>query len=576
MAVETTDSGSKRGARKKPSARRRARDRGQAARTGTQLASSAAERPARFRSLTWRVLAVNLLGLVIFAAGLLYLDRYKQSLIRDQLDSLATQGGIFAAALGEAAVTTSPNAGRDFLTAQARPMVRRLAAPAGLRARLFAANGDLIADSRYYGTAGGKVQVTELPPPPQSSGILGMVVDLYDWIVRQFPARRSYPLYIEHAEPRAENYAVTKMALIGEVGREVLVDEDGRLVMVVAVPVQRYKQVLGALMLSVDEEGIEMSLRSVRLEILTVFAGLIFVTVLLSLWLAGTIARPVRRLAGAADRVRFGRAGETEIPDFTKRGDEIGDLSAALREMTEALWSRMEAIERFAADVAHEIKNPLTSLRSAVETAARLDDPQQQQRLMAIILDDVQRLDRLISDISDASRLDAELSRADLSTIDVKGLLTTLVEVERIAVEGRGPEAPEFRLEMPEDEVLRVVGMEDRIAQVLRNLISNAVSFSPPGGTIRLTAARRGAHVRIAVEDQGPGLPAGKFDAVFERFYTERPEGEKFGTHSGLGLSISKQIVTAHHGRIWAENIERDGRVVGARFTVSLPAVRNG
>jgi len=521
------------------------------------------------------VLAVNLLGLAILGAGLLYLDRYKQSLIRDQLDSLVTQGGIFAAALGEAAVTSSPLAGRDFLTVQARSMVRRLAAPAGLRARLFAANGDIIADSRYFGTAGGKVQVAILPPPPQGRTFLGTVVDLYDWVVRQFPDRRSYPPYVEFVEPRAAQYPVTKKAMMGGIGRAVQIDEAGRLVMLVAVPVQRYKQVLGALVLSVDEEGIENSLRSVRLEILKVFAGIIFVTILLSLWLAGTIARPVRRLAAAADLVRSGRGRETEIPDFTNRGDEIGDLSASLRDMTQALWTRMEAIESFAADVAHEIKNPLTSLRSAVETAARLDDADQQQRLMAIILDDVERLDRLITDISDASRLDAELSRADMANVDTKGLLTTLVEVERISSEGHGADGPKLRLDLPDDVPLRVVGMEDRIVQVLRNLITNAVSFSPPGGTIRLGCRRRGSQIRIIVEDEGPGLPPGMFEAVFERFYTERPEGEKFGTHSGLGLSISKQIVTAHHGRIRAENVERDGAVTGARFIVTLPAARD-
>jgi two-component system sensor histidine kinase ChvG len=568
MAVETTD----RYTRGEKRARRRA-----GARAGTReplprISSTAAEPPARFRSLTWRVLAVNLLGLAILGAGLLYLDRYKQSLIRDQLDSLVTQGGIFAAALGEAAVTSSPREGRDFLTVQARPMVRRLAAPAGLRARLFAANGDIIADSRYFGTAGGKVQVAILSPPPQGRTFLGTVVDIYDWVVRQFPDRRTYPPYIEFVEPRADQYAVTKKAMVGGIGRAVQIDEAGRLVMLVAVPVQRYKHVLGALVLSVNDEGIEKSLRSVRLEILTVFAGVIFVTILLSLWLAGTIARPVRRLAAAADRVRSGRGRETEIPDFTKRGDEIGDLSASLRDMTQALWTRMEAIESFAADVAHEIKNPLTSLRSAVETAARLDDPDQQQRLMAIILDDVERLDRLITDISDASRLDAELSRADMATVDIKGLLTTLVEVEQIASGGRGADGPKLRLDLPDDVPLRVVGMEDRIVQVLRNLISNAVSFSPPGGSIGLSCRRRGPDIRIIVEDEGPGLPPGMFEAVFERFYTERPEGEKFGTHSGLGLSISKQIVNAHHGHIRAENVERDGAVTGARFIVTLPA----
>ena len=364
-------------------------------------------------------------------------------------------------------------------------------------------------------------------------------------------------------------------ALVGDTGRAVRITPAGRLVFLVAVPVQRYKQVLGALMLSVDDEGIEKSLRNVRLEILTVFAGVIFITVLLSLWLAGTIARPVRRLAAAAERVRSGRGEKEEIPDFTARGDEIGDLSGALREMTMALWSRMEAIESFAADVAHEIKNPLTSLRSAVETASRLDDPQQQRRLMAIILDDVQRLDRLISDISDASRLDAELSRARMATVDITDLLEILMEVENTTAQAQGDQAPRLRLDLPEEVPLRVLGLEDRLAQVLRNLVSNAFSFSPPGGTILVSGERRDGRVRIAVEDEGPGLPEGKFEAVFERFYSERPEGEKFGTHSGLGLSISKQIITAHRGLIQAENVEQDGRVTGARFIVTLPAAED-
>ena len=446
-------------------------------RVAAQIMTTDPAKRTRFSSITWRVLAVNLLGLAILGAGLLYLDRYRDSLIRDQLESLATQGGIFAAALGEAAVTTNPNEGRDFLTAQARPMVRRLAVPAGLRARLFAANGDIIADSRYFGVAAGKVQVAVLPPPPQSTGILGKVVDFYDWTVRQLPSRRSYPPYIEYAEARASQYGVAQQALIGETGRAVRITAEGHLVFLVAVPVQRYKQVLGALMLSVDDEGIEKSLRNVRLEILTVFAGVIVIMVLLSLWLAGTIARPVRRLAAAAESVRSGLGGEEEIPDFTNRGDEIGDLSGALREMTRALWSRMEAIESFAADVAHEIKNPLTSLRSAVETAARIDDPGQQRRLMAIILDDVQRLDRLISDISDASRLDAELSREQMKTVDINDLLKILMEVERTTAEARGNQAPRLRLDLPEGVPLRVLGLEDRLAQVLRNQTSNALSI---------------------------------------------------------------------------------------------------
>jgi two-component system sensor histidine kinase ChvG len=296
----------------------------------------------------------------------------------------------------------------------------------------------------------------------------------------------------------------------------------------------------------------------------------LLVTVLLSFYLAGTIARPIRRLAAAAERAR-GRRARVEIPDFTRRGDEIGDLSRSLREMTDALWQRMSAIESFAADVAHEIKNPLSSLRSAVETAVRIDDAANQRRLMAIILNDVQRLDRLITDISDASRLDAELGRLELEPVDIAAMLGTLVEVYETT---RTDDAPRLVLAIGNsDREIVVPGIETRLSQVFRNIIGNAVSFSPPLGEIRLTARHHGRAVVVTVEDEGPGIPEEKLTAIFDRFYTERPLGEQFGTHSGLGLSISKQIVEAHRGMIWAENRkDAQGKTTGARFSVRLPA----
>jgi two-component system sensor histidine kinase ChvG len=313
--------------------------------------------------------------------------------------------------------------------------------------------------------------------------------------------------------------------------------------------------------------------RAVRLDILKTFLFALAVTVLLSIYLAGTIARPVRRLATAADRVRRGLGREVVIPDFSRRGDEIGDLSSALREMTGVLWQRMDAIDRFAADVAHEIKNPLTSLRSAVETASRIEDPVKQRRLLAIILEDVQRLDRLISDISDASRLDAELSRHEHEPVALDRMLATLVELhEATTMEG----APRLRLIVPSNarpSDFVVPGIEDRLVQVLRNLIANAISFSPSGGTIGLAVQRDQNTVVVTIDDEGPGIPDAKLAAIFDRFYSERPAGEKFGTHSGLGLSISKQIIEAHRGIIRAENRRgAGGAIVGARFIVRLPA----
>jgi two-component system sensor histidine kinase ChvG len=308
----------------------------------------------------------------------------------------------------------------------------------------------------------------------------------------------------------------------------------------------------------------------VRLELLRIFGVALLVTVLMSFYLAGTIVRPIRRLAAAAERAR-GRRARVEIPDFTRRGDEIGDLSGSLREMTDALWQRMSAIERFAADVAHEIKNPLSSLKSAVETAVRIEDPTNQRRLMAIILDDVERLDRLITDISDASRLDAELSRLELAPVDIAAMLRALVDVHDAT---HAEDGPRLVLDLPERaRPLVVPGIETRLSQVFRNVIANAVSFSPPRREIRLTARLDGRAVLVTVEDEGPGIPDDKLTAIFDRFYTERPAGEKFGTHSGLGLAISKQIVEAHRGMIWAEN-RKDGAgvVIGASFSIRLPA----
>ena len=548
-----------------------------------QRASPSAERGARtrhrprgagrrwpFSPLTLRILAVNVLALALLAGGFLYLGKYQTSLVGQQIESLKMQGEIFAAALGEGAVLDSADEGEVLLPDLARQMMRRLVQPTKARARLFDVKGELIADSRILRGPGDAIQVLKLPPPGATNPILGFVDNIYDWIVDKLPRRKRYPVYRESLTPRAADYAEVERALRGETGEAIRSDPaTGGLVLSVAIPVQRYKEVLGALMLSSGSGEIEQELRTVRLELLRIFGVALLVTVLLSLYLAGTIARPIRRLAAAAERGR-GRRARVEIPDFTRRGDEIGDLSGSLREMTDALWQRMSAIERFAADVAHEIKNPLSSLKSAVETAVRIEDPANQRRLMAIILDDVERLDRLITDISDASRLDAELSRLELAPVDIAAMLHALTDVHQAT---QAENRPRLVLDLPErGRPLIVPGIETRLSQVFLNVIANAESFSPQHGEIRLTARAAGRAVLITVEDGGPGVPDEKLTAIFDRFYTERPVGEKFGTHSGLGLSISKQIVEAHRGMIWAENRKNAaGAIIGARFCIRLP-----
>jgi len=521
--------------------------------------------------LTRRILAVNVLALALLAGGFLYLGKYQASLVSQQIEALKMQGEVFAAALGEGAVLDSVDEGEILLPDLARQMMRRLVEPTRARARLFDTKGDIIADSHVLRGPGDSVQVLELPAPDARGAIVRIADGVYDWIVDKLPRRKHYPAYFESASPRAEDYVEVARALLGETGSAIRSDPaSAGLVFSVAIPVQRYKQVLGAVMLSTSSAEIEEAVRTVRLELLRIFIVALLVTVLLSFYLAGTIARPIRRLAAAAERAR-GRGAQVEIPDFTRRGDEIGDLSGSLREMTDALWQRMSAIESFAADVAHEIKNPLGSLRSAVETAVRIEDPANQRRLMAIILDDVERLDRLITDISDASRLDAELGRLELAPIDIAAMLEALVDIHEST---RGSGTPHLVIELADrDRVLVVPGIETRLSQVFRNVIANAISFTRPHGEIRLAARHDGRAVLVTVEDEGPGIPEDKLTAIFDRFYSERPPGEKFGTHSGLGLSISKQIVEAHRGRIWAENRkDTSGAVCGARFSIRLPS----
>jgi len=340
---------------------------------------------------------------------------------------------------------------------------------------------------------------------------------------------------------------------------------DNRLLVTVAEPVLRNRASVGIVLLTREAREVDDSLLAVRLSILGLFTLALALTVGLSWYLSLTIARPILRLAGAAAGMREGSGRTGAMPEgLLARNDEIGLLAHALAESARALWGRMDAIERFAADVAHEIKNPLSSIRSAIETLRRIEDAEKQRRLLAIIAEDVGRLDRLISDISDASRVDAELSRVATEIVDIRAILATLAEIHEST---RGEGDAHIVLDAPEQR-LKVRGVEGRLVQVLRNLIGNAESFSPENGRITLRAREAGDKIEITVEDKGPGIPEARLEHIFDRFYSERPQGESFGQHSGLGLSISRQIVEALKGRIIAENRRNHP---GARFIVRLP-----
>lgn len=525
-----------------------------------------------FSPLTRRILAVNILALALLVAGLLFLGQYKQSLIEAEIEALRVQAEMLASALGETAVTLGPTQTERLRVRRAQILLRRLVEPMRSRARLFNLDGELIGDTSMVPGLGALVSVEELPAQ-DDSWLTRTIKSAYDFVAGLSLFPDSLPVYVETPYQTAADYGEVVSALEGFSASAVRTGPRGGMVLSVAVPVQRYKQVVGAVMVSMSGRGVEESLREVRIGILQVFFVSFTVTVLLSLYLASTIVRPVRHLAAAAKRVRYGFGRHRAIPDYSARNDEIGDLSRDMGAMNEALWNRLDAIEQFAADVAHEIKNPLTSLRSAVETVARIDDPKRRAQLLDILVADVARLDRLMSDIADASRLDAELSRTQFERVDLIDMLAGMASHHN---ERAAPGAPKVETAFPSERAT-VLGMPGRLVQVFRNLIENAASFSPRGGTIRLAVAIAGDEVVVTVDDDGPGIPEGMEEKIFDRFYSERPKGETYGTHSGLGLSISRQIVATHNGAIRAHT-RRDsaGNPLGARFAVSLPIDPSG
>ncbi len=523
--------------------------------------------------LARKILAINMLTLAIPVAGLLYQDSYKEQLIQQELDSLRTQGEIFSGALGEAAITRLVSGQEILNLVPARHILHRLSIPGRVHARLFLNDGNLAADSERLGGIGKEVMVEDLPELGSTSDkIMSPLLRFMEYLSK-LTSHHDLPVYHNSANPTVADYAEVHHALRGGISGMVRQRTNGQLILSVAFPVQRYYQIAGALMLSKNGAKIEAAMREIRFNILALSGFAFLLTISLSLYLAASIVRPIQRLAIAAEKIRedVGRH-EDIIPDFTDRRDAIGDLSGVLREMTDALRARLSAIESFAADVSHEIKNPLTSLRSAVETISLAKNDEQKEKLFRIIQDDVTRLDRLISDISDASRLDAELSRSQSTDLNIAEMLNALCEMHNATAKDRG--RPTMHLDCLGDGPFNMMGIESRLVQVFRNLFANAESFSPPNARITTRLEKLHDNLIITVEDEGQGIPDNKLEAIFDRFYSERPENEDFGKHSGLGLAISKQIIEAHHGKIRAENKRApDGTSKGARFTITLPAI---
>ncbi|MFK8253811.1 stimulus-sensing domain-containing protein [Ancylobacter terrae] len=538
-----------------------------------------------FSSLTRRIVLLNLAGLCTLVSGILYLSEFRAGLIDARVQSLLVQGEIIAGAIAASAqvetnaITIDPErllelqAGESYGPGEegfaplefpinperVAPVLKRLVEPTGTRARIYDRDGTLLLDSRSLYSRG-EILRFELPAPTTRKP---------NWMERGWNSlklwfvRGDLPLYHELGPNNGKADPAVAEALRGQKSSAVQVNDRGEVIVSVAVPVQRFRAILGALLLSTQGGEIDQAVEAERFVIVRVFLVAMAVMAVLSFLLAGTIAGPVRKLADAAERVRRRTRQRVEIPDFTGRSDEIGHLSGALRDMTGALYARIEAIESFAADVSHELKNPLTSLRSAVETLPLAKTDASRGRLLEVIQHDVRRLDRLITDISDASRLDAELQRQEAVPVDLSQLLSAVTSVHNDVRRADGVTVTlAFERAPGINGEFIVLGHDSRLGQVVNNLIDNARSFSPKGGEVRVTCRRLKDAVEIVVDDDGPGIPPHALARIFERFYTDRPEEQGFGQNSGLGLSISRQIVDAHGGRIWAENrmAESEGR----------------
>lgn len=500
------------------------------------------------------IIALNLLGLAVLVAGALVLNELRRGLVNARIDSLTTQGELIATIIDRAATVGEPTPAMN--ASYASEVLQILSNPRSQRARLFDAEGRLIADSYWVAD---RVEWKALPPA-KGRDDMGFNLQLQG---EPPPPGGKKAIDALKAEVRT--------ALKGEHVAGMRVADDGERVVSVSIPIQHVQAVLGVLTLEAsDVDEIIAAERAALAPFVLIAVGV----TLSSSWLLNRlIAQPVRRLSRAADRVRQARARSISLPDLAKRDDELGDLTRSLESMTDSLSERMDAIESFAADVAHEIKNPLTSMRSAVETLELVSNATARDRLLRILKQDVGRLDRLVTDISNASRLDAELSREDPRALDLGRLLAEVTGLYQ-ATQREG-EPPVVFTPAAGAEAVMVSGREGPLGQVFRNLIDNARSFSPPGGKVRVAVGRGRGRVVTVVDDDGPGIPPENLETIFERFYTSRPKGTAFGGNSGLGLSIARQIVEAHGGAIQAENrAAPDGRVIGARFTVSLPEAR--
>jgi len=531
-----------------------------------------------FSRLTLKIFAVNGVALVVLAFGLIYLGQYENNLIKSELKILERQARIYAGAIAESAQVQGPimmkgERGARILMYDrlarypARKMIRRLGQTTTSRIRLYDFDGALMGDSDWLS---GPVGVIDMGPGSRRHGFFKQPVKAsLDIILDFLPSSlklKDYPT-VNKTSQTGFAYPDVQRALEGDFSSSewCLAGSDTRgrkdIILSAAVPVRNMDRIMGVVYLTREGDKIEETIRQMQRDVVMLFFLALGVTFVLSLYLSGAIARPLKKLSKAAENVQRNSGRGAKIPNLSSRRDEIGDLSLSFKSMTDALAQRLDSIEHFAADVAHELKNPLTSLRSAVETVSIVKNEDDRNRLLDVILHDVDRLDRLITDISKSSRLDAELSREDMGVFCMRPMIQDICHYYHVDCN------------LPNNDGICILGVETRMGQVFDNLLSNAKSFSDH---VAVMVEKQGVNWYITFDDNGPGIPENKLETIFERFYTERPDAEGFGNNSGLGLAICKQIIDAHEGKIFAENrYDGDGNKIGARFTVILKSVSN-
>ncbi len=500
--------------------------------------------------LTWRILAVNIIAVALLAGGFFYIDGYRLRVIDERLSQSARRMEM----VRDMAVYSQPNMRTQLLLALSRRSKERI--------RAYDENGGLIFDSEKMGGRGYTlVDPDEEPLKRHAARFLDQVVD---GIVGADPL----PPFVEPRRDIASSWPeIAKAAATGRGYSEAHFAPDRTPMITSAIWLRD-----GTALLSItNARDITRAVRAERLRLATILLMAILSSVWLSLFLARTIVLPLRRLARAASRVRLGRARQVTVPRLPERRDEIGALARSISDMTEALRHRIDATDSFAADVSHELKNPIASLRSALDGLGTVEKPELKAQLLAIAKDDVMRLDRLVSDIAEASRIDAQLSRTRFEPVDIGQLIERMI----LAREARGvPRNVRLAFARPRRDVAVVMGEESRLMLVIDNLLDNAVSFSPEGGLVQVTATVADDEVLLSVEDEGPGVPIEERETVFRRFHSVRPESEAFGKHSGLGLAIARSIVEGHQGRIAiADRVDAEQ---GARFDVYLPLAHLG